>query len=301
MIIIDKIKAAINKQAEEEERINTLINNSAVFNFDKDVVEKKEIPEGKIGEIKDLCAYLSSDKARKIVHILNDFEEVYFVVEGIQRKTNEELFFIYSNQRLIILNNKTDKYLEAPIDYITKLEVIKSYLMTQFSNVNEVIMDINLNKKDFAEFSKIVNDPASREPYLQEKLKYLCGITPVYQNLNALNTGISIDQNNNIVFHDQKINNHLVKYSDLKEYEIVEDNTVVLTGRNNAPKVGVASSKSECFGMNLRITLIDDKVIEIPIIFPNAMKKTYSHYDERYKKCYNFTKSIIDKLNSLMQ
>ena len=299
MIIIDKIKKAIQKRNEEEEKINAMIEASQLFNCDKDIVIKEDLEEGKLNDIKTLCAYLSSEKTKKIVSILNNFEEVYCVVEGIQRKTYEELFFIYSNQRLIIMNNKTNKYLEAPVDYITKLEVIKSALMTQFSNVNDVIMDINLNKADFEIFKKIVTDPNEREKYVQEVTKYLCGITPVYQKMNALNTGISIDQNNVVIFHDQKINNHVIKYSDIQEYEIIEDNTLILSGKNYDPKKGISSSKSDCFWMNLRITLNDGKVIDIPIIFPNSMKKAYSHYDERYKKCYTFAKEIIDKLNTL--
>ena len=102
-----------------------------------------------------------------------------------------------------------------------------------------------------------------------------------------------------VVFHDQKINNHIVKYSDIQEYEIVEDNTTMLAGKNYDPKKGISSSKSECFWMNLKVTLNDGKTFDIPIIFPNAMKKSYSHYDERYRKCYEFTKEIIDKLNTL--
>ena len=251
------------------------------------------------GTIRNFIRIVLRSKVRNYRGTRLWIEEVYCVVEGVKRKTNEELFFVYTTQRLLILNNKIDKYLEAPIDYIYKMEVIKAQLMTQFSNVNEVIMDINLNKNDFAEFNKIVTDPNERSKYVEEATKYLCGITPVYQKMNALNTGISIDQNNTVVFHDQKINNHIVKYSDIKQYEIVEDNTTILAGKGYDPKKGISSSKSECFEMHLKVTLVDDKVIEIPIIFPNSMKKAYSHYDERYRKCYDFTREIMDKLNTL--
>ena len=299
MKLFDKIKESFRKKSEEEEQINQMIENSQLFNLDKDLVVNEEAHEGSISEYKSLCAYLNNDKAKKIASIITTGEEVLCIVDAVQRKNNEEIFIIYSSKRVLLINNKTNKYLESDAGLITKIEVIKSSLMTQLVNMNDVILDINLSKNDFNLFYNIIKDPNARNQLYAERVKYLCGITPVFQTFNALNTGISIDANNMVVFHDRKINNYPCKYEDLKEYEIVEDNVVMMSRRTLEHKTTIGSSKSECIGMNFRVTLKDGTVYEIPIIFPNAFKTPYNHYDSKYVKCFDFAKSLIDKLDSL--
>ena len=299
MGLFDKIKESIRKKSEEEERINNMIENSLLFTLDKDIVLNEQAPEGAMSEYRSLCAYLNNDKARKIASIITTGEEVLCIVDAVQRKNNEELFIVYSSKRVLLINNSTNKYLESDAGFITKIEVIKSAMMTQLVNMNDVILDINLSKNDFNLFYNVIKDPNARNELYAERIKYLCGITPIFQTFNPLNSGISIDANNMVVFHDRKINNYPCKYEDIKEYEIVEDNVVMMSRRTLEPKTNIGSSKSECISMNFRVTLNNGTVYEIPIIFPNAFKTAYNHYDSRYIKCFDFAKSLIDKLDSL--
>ena len=128
---------------------------------------------------------------------------------------------------------------------------------------------------------------------------YLCGICPVYQKLNKINSGVSIDKYNNVVFHNKKVDNYLCKYSDILNYELLENNVAVLSRRTKESSHSMKFVKKECNKMSLRITLSNNKVINIDILEQNVFGSSYLHTDHNYISNFNFVKEIFDKLDSI--
>ena len=213
------------------------------------------------------------------------------------KKTNTPFIVVLTNLRILIMDKK--KYNVYDYSIITNFNLVNNGLMSQIININNIILDIDVNKEELNIIYTLMTNIEYRNQVCNNKLKYLCGITPIYQKLNDINSGISIDQNNQIVFHDKKEKNYLCKYEELLQYEIMEDNTPVMKRRVNEQPTTIPFSKKECMLMKLRITLTNNQVFEITILEPSAFNNTYLHTNSTYIKNFNFAKEIMDKLDSM--
>ena len=118
----------------------------------------------------------------------------------------------------------------------------------------------------------------------------------LYQNINKIGSGISIDTNNNIVFHSNK-DNYKFNIKDLTNFELLIDNNPILS-KNSTRNTHITSSQNTCYSISIKIT-IQDTYIMIPILEPNALGKKYTIKDSIFQQNINFAKEIINKLQSL--
>jgi len=296
--IFNKVSNLIDTKKQENLIYNELLNNSLRFENLKDLNNtNKLINEGNIEELLLLCPNLNKETAQIIDNLIPVYETYIKVIYITQRIDNTNYFLIFTNHRLWLLT-KT-KYTIYNYQDISIFDIISKSVMTQVINFNNIILGVDTSYNNILEIHKLIKDPNYRNNLIFEKTKYLCGLTPTYQNLNKILSGISIDNNNNIVFHDKKLKNYKYNYNEILNYELLEDNIVVLKRKSNNYSHSLTSVKQTCSTMNIRITLTDNRIFLIPILEPTAFNSQYKHTDSIYINNYNFAKTIIEKLDSL--
>ena len=295
--VTNKVSNFVNEKKKEWELYNQTIDNSLLFTLDKTIQNNNSVNEGNITEYKDMCPYINDNQANNISNLIPLNEIVFYIVQVEQKKDNQVLIIILTNLRIIIM--KDNLYTELGYSDIKVLQLVNKSFMTQVINFNGIILGIDLNQNDLNVFYNLITNMEYRNAYISEKIQYLCGIIPVYQRLNIINSGISIDNNKNIVFHNKKVNNYLCRYDDILNYELLEDNTPVIKRRTNDDNTSMPFSKKECMQIKLRVTMINNQVFEINILEPSTFNNTYNHMNSTYIKNYNFGKEIMDKLDSL--
>ena len=295
--VTNKVSNFVNEKKKEWELYNQTIDNSLLFTLDKAIQNNNSVNEGNITEYKDMCPYINDNQANNISNLIPLNEIVFYIVQVEQKKDNQVLIIILTNLRIIIM--KDNLYTELGYSDIKVLQLVNKSFMTQVINFNGIILGIDLNQNDLNVFYNLITNMEYRNTFINEKIKYLCGIIPVYQRLNIINSGISIDNNKNIVFHNKKVNNYLCRYDDILNYELLEDNTPVIKRRTNDDNTSMPFSKKECMQIKLRVTMINNQVFEINILEPSTFNNTYNHMNSTYIKNYNFGKEIMDKLDSL--
>ena len=295
--LLNDASSKINKFVEEQKNINEIVDNSKTFELDKEInTDKENITMYRPYEYLEMCPYFNLNYAKIVDLLVPLFETVLKIVDIVQKKDRQEYLMILTEKRIIIMDR--DKYLEYNYDDIKHFSLIKKGLMSQLINLNDIILDMNVNYEEAKEVYHIMSNSEFRNSVLKKMTTYLCGITPVYQILNKYGSGISMDKDNMIVFHDKKKNNYLCKYDDIINYEIVEDSTVVLEKYRKEQSTALKNNKSECYKIIIRITFKDNKTFEMEILPPTTFNTAYKHVDSVYKDSYNFAKEIIDKLET---
>ena len=298
MNIINKVTNFIDDKKKERDLYNQRVGNSLKFNLNMNVEIKNENDyEGNINEYKDMCVYLNDKQALAIANLIPLGEAIIYIVQATQKIDNQEYIMVLTDLRIIIL--KDNLYSELGYNNITSFELINKSFMSQIINFNGIILGIDVTQNDLTILYNLIANVEYRNNYINEKKKYLCGIIPSYQKLNKINSGISIDNNKNIVFHNKKINNYLCRYDDILNYELMEDTTPVIKRRTNNENTSMPFTKKECMQITLRVTLVNNQVFEIVILEPSTFNNTYSHTNSIYMKNYSFGKEIMDKLDSL--
>ena len=295
--MINKINDFVNTKKEEYELYNQKVANSKTFELTNQIVSNNNINDGNSYEYASMCPYIDLSFAKIIDSIIPLNEIILSVNYFTQKKDNESYVMVLTNLRIIIMDK--EKYRNYNYNEITKFEIITKSLMSQIIDINDIIISLDVSQEELDTIYNLITNIDYRNNYIIEKSKYLCGIRPVYQRLNKISSGITIDDNKNVVFHDKKINNYLCKYDDILNYEVLEDNTPVLKRKTNESSHMMTFSKKECMQMTLRVTLNNNQVFEINILEPTTFNNIYSHTDSRYLTEFNFVKEIIDKLDSM--
>lgn len=298
MNIFNKITNYVNDQKKKYDALNQLIDNSRLIELTNDIVINEEyLNEGNWQEYSNMCPYVNIEYAKLIDGLIPMNEIVLSIFCITVKKNNTPFIVVLTNLRILLMDKK--KYNAYDYSIITNFNLVNNGLMSQIININNILMDIDVNKEELNIIYTLMTNNEYRNQIYNEKLKYLCGITPVYQRLNDINSGISIDQNNVIVFHDKKEKNYLCKYDELMQYEIMEDNTPVMKRKSNEQTTSMPFSKKECMIIKLRVTLTNNQVFEITILEPPTFNSTYLHTNSTYIKNFNFAKEIMDKLDSM--
>lgn len=295
--VTNKINNYIDTKKKEQELYNNMLNNSNTFILDNNIaIDENNLILGNVYEFNEMCPYINIDISKLIDYLTPLNETVLDICHITEKKDNQEYFMVFTNIRIIIMNK--EKYHNYNYSDIITLSLIKKSLMSQIINFNNIIIEIDVNEVELNNIYNLITNINYRNNIIIEKTKYLCGINPIYQKTNKIKSGISIDANNNIVFHDKKINNYLCNYNDILNYELMEDNTPVLKKKTRNQSQAIGNAKKECYKMSLRITLTNNQVFEISILEPNTFNSSYSHMDKTYIEYYNFAKEIIDKLET---
>lgn len=293
--IINNVKTKINKIKFENQNYNNLLNNSSKFTGLQPLPTlSNQTIERNIYNILETCPDLNKEKAITINKIIPLSEPYLTIVYSKEVITQTEYWLIPTNKYIWIINEKL--YGILPYQNIKICNIIKNNIMSKSINLNNIILEINGNDEKINNFIDIITSPNTREQIIKEKTAYLCNITPIYQNINKIGSGISIDSNNNIVFHTNK-ENYKYNIQDLTNYELLIDNNPIMS-KNHTRNTHITSSQNTCYSISIKIT-IQDTFIIIPILEPSSLGKQYTFKETTFQKSINFAKEIIEKLQTL--
>ena len=293
--LINSIEEKYNTMKEENNNLNNLLQTTNTFQNLFPIPElTSESSLYKIAFITNECPDINNEKALLISKLIPVNETYLSVLYAKELLTNEEYFIIPTNKYLWIMNTKN----YGAYEYNSiKCSIIKNSLMSKTLLLNNVVIEVNGSNSILENFLNIINDSNYREKKILEKTSYLCNIVPIYQLINEIESGISIDNNNNIVFHSKE-KNHKCNINEIDNYEILLDNQTY-TSKNIASSTSISSFQNNCYQIHLRITLKDNTIISIPILQQNAFGTKYNSHETIFKKNIEFAQKIIDKIKEL--
>ena len=293
--MFNKLLNKINTIKEENQKYNELLNNSSTITNLNPLPNLDNIETNRTTNIiTNNCPDLNNDKAT-IINKLIPIEETYLdIIYAKEIKTNTDYWFIPTNKQLWIINEKS--YNNIYYNNINTCYIIKNNIMSKIISINNIILEINGNNDKINNFISIITNEEIRKNIIYEKTKYLCNIIPIYQLINDNHCGISIDKDNNIVFHSKK-ENYKTNKNDLVNYEILIDNNSIIS-KNQETKTSINTFQNSCYSINLRITTNTNSFI-IPILEQNSLGSKYNIHDSIYINNLDFAKKIINKLNEI--
>ena len=298
MMFKDLLNTLSNKYdniKKENEVLNNLMNTTTTLTNLFPLPElTNDISEHKVTFITQNCPDINEDKAKLITRLIpinETYLDSYYCKEI---KTNIEYYLIPTNNYLWIINQKN--YAAYPYTNL-KSTIIKNNLMSKIILLNNILLEINGNNTKIDNFINIINNKTEREKIIKEKTAYLCDIIPIYQQINSISSGISIDKDNNIVFHTKE-RNYKYNINDIDNYEILLDNQIYSSKKYNSSK-SIGSFQINCYQISLRITTKNNEIISIPILEPNSLNTKYTSHDTTFKKNLEFTQKIVNKLNEI--
>lgn len=292
--LLKNIQNKYTTMKQENDNLDTLLNQTTTFqNLFPLPLLKDNYLEQKISFIKNNCPDINEEKAKiisNIIPIQETYLEVFYAKEII---SNKEYYLIPTNKYLWVISQTS--YGAYSYQNLS-CQVIKNNLMSKIILILNVLLEVNGSSQKIETLINIINDNTIRNSIIQEKTKYLLGITPIYQKINKLNAGLSIDSNNNIVFHNKEDSVKCTP-NEITNYEILLDNQVYFS-KSSSSSSTMSSFNTSCFQINIRITT-PNKIFTIPILEPNSFGTKYNNHDSNFTYSINFAKEIISKIQSL--
>ena len=200
--IIGKIKTKINERNQSIEEYHKLLSTSQVINGLLTLPTEIN-PNNKIdpADIVNNCPDLNDTKAKLIINTIPIDELPLVVIYTKEIKSNKEYYFVPTTRFLWIINQYG--YLKYEYSNVT-MRIIKSGLMSKSVYFNNHMMEMNGDKVDY--LSNLINNKELRNQEIINKLATLCGVNPKLRIINNIGTGISVDNQRNIVFHTKDLN-----------------------------------------------------------------------------------------------
>jgi len=295
--MINQAKETINTKKQESENYERLMQSSLKFvDFTPITINDKDKNMGRIYEINNKCPSVNIENATKIDNLLPDLEYPICVVYVTQDLDNTPFTFVMSQNKLWVI--ATGSYRLYEYNQI-QVQVVSRGLMNQKIYFNNIMLSLFLRQNELEIFMNYITNAEYRQNYINKDLEYLCGITPIYQCINKIGSGISIDKDKNIVFHDKKMSNYKYNYDEIQDYDMLADTNIVLRKRQFNRNSTMKANTSSCTSVSLRITLKDQRQVSIPLLEPSSFNSTYSTTGGPYKEAYEFGKTIIEKIDSL--
>lgn len=294
--IINNLTDKINNIKEESNHYKELLEETMTFQNLFPIPNLSIKPsEHKIFTITNECPDINKEKATLIAKLI-PIEETYLTtIYTKEIKTNQEYYLIPTNKYLWVINTTT--YGVYPYQNLT-CEIIKNNLMSKKILLNNILLEANGTDIKINTLIEIMTNSTIREKIIKEKTNYLCGITPIYQKINSINSGISIDNKFNIIFHN-KDKNYKFSITDIAYYEILLDNSVIFSNNNNISNK-ITSFQNSCYQISIRFTTKNNQIITLPILEPNQFNTKYQQHDTLFQTNLNFAKELIDKITSLI-
>ena len=292
--LLKNIQNKYTTMKQENDNLDTLLNQTTTFqNLFPLPLLKDNYLEQRISFIKNNCPNINEEKAKiisNIIPIQETYLEVFYAKEII---SNKEYYLIPTNKYLWVISQTS--YGAYSYQNLS-CQVIKNNLMSKIILMLNVLLEVNGSSQKIETLINIINDNTIRNSIIQEKTNYLLGITPIYQKINKLNAGLSIDSNNNIVFHNKEDSVKCTP-NEITNYEILLDNQVYFS-KSSSSSSTMSSFNTSCFQINIRITT-PNKIFTIPILEPNSFGTKYNNHDSNFTYSINFAKEIISKIQSL--
>lgn len=291
------IKDKANTIKEENNHYKELLNTTTTFTNLFPIPELNTKPsQHKVTTITTECPDINKEKASLIAKLIPIEETFLSIIYSKEIKTNKEYYLIPTNKYLWVINPNT--YGAYPYQNIP-CQIIKSNLIGKTILLNNILLEVTGNDTKINNLVSILINPTIRENIIKEKTNYLCGIVPIYQNINNIYSGISLDNNSNIVFHNQE-QNYKCTILDIDYYEILLDNSPVFSSKSNTANK-ITNFQNSCYQISIRITTKDNNSIILPILKPNSLNTKYQRNDTVFQTNLNFAQELINKLKNLTQ
>ena len=279
----------------ENNNLNNLMNQTTTFkNLFKINELNIEPSEHRIAFITSDSPDINTDKAILISKLIPINETIIYSYYSKELLTNIEYYLIFTDKYLWVINQ--NNYGAFQYQQL-KSSIIKNNLMSKIILLNNILLEINGNDTKINNMINIINNIEIREQIIKEKTNYLCNIVPIYQQINSIYSGISIDNNKNIVFHT-KNRNYKYNINDIDNYEILLDNQIYSSKKYNSSK-SIGAFQISCYQITLRISTKENEMITVPILEPNSLNTKYTSHDSIFTKNLEFANSLINKLNEI--
>ncbi len=260
------------------------------------VVNNNDPQVGRETMILNACLTINVDNSRIINKLIPIDETIVDVKTGKEAKTEIQYAFAMTDKRLWVLNQK--EYITYEFDNIKNFEMVNKGLMSQGVKFNDMAFVLDGTEKDVETFINNVFNPDIRLEAITRKIKYLCGITPAEQLLNANIHGITISKDNKIVLHNG-VDNKLVEITDIDVVQLLINDSVVIS-RGRTDSGNIMSSPMEARKMSIKFVLkMGDFTVDI--LEQNMMNTTYRREEATYINNYEFAKKIIDKITEYLK
>jgi len=253
-----------------------------------------EITEHKITTIITDCPDINKEKAELITKLIPINETFLTINYSKEIKTNKEYYLIATNKYFWIITQNAYGALSYSS---TSCQIIKNNLLSKTILLNNILLEVNGTDTKINNLINILTNQPYRENIIKEKTNYLCEIIPTYQKINSNYSGISLDNNNTIVFHN-KVENYKTNINEIAFCEILLDNNITFSTKNNNQKI--TTFLNDCYQITVRITLKNNKTITLPILEPNTFNSKYQRTDTIFQTNLKFDKDLIEKINSLI-
>lgn len=293
--ITDKMNETVNTLKEENEKYKELLETTTTFQNLFPIPElSTESPQHRITTIINESPDINKDKA-KLISMLIPIEQTFLsIIYTQETKTKQEYYLIPTNEYFWVISQTT--YGIYPYQNLN-CQIIKNNIMSKTILLNNILLEATGNDIKINTLIAILTNPPVRAQITTEKTAYLCGIIPTYQKINSIYSGISLDNNSNIVFHT-KTENYRYNINDIAYYEILLDNSIVFSNKNAAASK-ITNFQNSCYQMSLRITTKNNQIIILPILEPNSFNTKYERYDTIFRTNLEFAQELIYKLKEI--
>lgn len=295
--MFEKLKAKFNSMKEEDARYQQLLAATKPLQTLYRITQTNEIIyDHKKKFITYNCPDINESKAEIIVKLIPLEETILDAWYAKEVLTQKEYFIIPTNYRLWFIN--TEVYTIFSLTE-SQISIVKNGMMSKILLINNVLFEVNGGNDRITKLINILTNPEERQKIITERTSYLCGIAPVYQKINSIYSGISLDKDNNLVIHT-KDNNVRCHVSEITNYEILLDNHVYIS-KDSYKKTGLGVAKNSCYKMSLRLTINNNNQIEISILEPSSVNTKYESTGTTYQANLLFATEIVNKIKELTE
>ena len=292
--LLTQVQNKYKEKVEENEKYKELLNKVNIlpkfYNYSHPLNNKLTIS---YKLLMDICPDLNENDAIILREVIPIDELILSCVYANECKTNVKFYFVATTKYLWLVN--TEGYLKYNYQDLT-IEVIKNSMLSKTILLSNMLFNINGSNEMLLVFIKLIQDSNYREEEINRKLEILCNTIPRIFYLNDLASGISVGINNEIVFHTKTFH-YKYNIKDIKNYELLLDNTVVEDKKSNH-RNRITANKNSCYEMMVRITT-DNNTFLIPILEKNAFSTLYSSTSKEFIENKEFASNIIDILDDL--
>ena len=292
--LLTKVQNKYKEKLEENEKYNKLLNKvNTLPNFYNYSYSQNNKPTISYKLLMDICPDLNENDAIIIREVIPIDELVLSCIYANECKTNVKFYFIATTKYLWLINK--EGYLKYNYQDLT-IEIIKNSMLSKTILLSNMLFNINGTNEMLLAFIKLFQDSNYRKNEINKKLEILCNTIPRIFYLNDLASGISIGINNEIVFHTKTFH-YKYNIKDIKNYELLLDNTVV-EEKKSIHRNRITANKNSCYEMIIRITT-DNNTFLIPILEKNAFSTLYSSTSKEFIESREFASYIINILDDL--
>lgn len=240
-----------------------------------------------------MCSDLNSTDAVLIRGLIPIDEVILSCLYAIECKSNVKFYFVATSKYLwLVHKNGYLKYRYSDLF----AEVVKKGILSEVLLLGNMLFEVHGLEENISSFVLLFQDGGYRQQVIAKELEIFCGSVPCLVYLNDLSSGISIGQQQEIVFHTSSFH---YKYliADIKNYELLLDD-MVIREKKSLRRGRLTANKNGCYEMSIRVTT-SDKTFLLPILLKNAFTSFYAATSVEFMENKAFSDRVIDLLDTM--